>query len=441
MHLRCFEKPLKEGRQRTNLAGVPLHSQRTASKSKRFPQTNCRQVAHHCSTGGDRLHRPQRYYEAVSFLCLWGCAVLFNKDTFHSEIEANSIYLHDTRRESHDQAAEGGQGWVMSGVLARATFKWKAANGQKHFTVLCLHICNIFAKKRGIAKKLILAIRTIMTSHQVDPVAGDFNGTAWRSTSKGNYSRSTIEEAFSDCNLPTPPGPTPLWRPGSIPNLWTEVCGFLKPPESHQTWKIRKSHVKHWALAIKIGAVTIRPVVNPEPDDVSDEDFTATNPSSPSAGPPPLAEQRGRCRREERSRSRERVPLHSFPNASQQPQPAVPPFGIQQTQTLATQGSDEDSALVDPHNRVSDRSRSPQEREGSRRQGPQTQKGKKTITENQPSDLPSAKKHKSMDADEDDQEPQNEPGTSSTAQLTEPVLPLHQVPAASFQKTSCNCNT
>ena len=163
----------------------------------------------------------------------------------------------------------------------------------------------------------------------------------------------------------------------------------------------------------------IHPMVNTEPDDVSDEDFTATNPSSPSAGPPPLAEQRGRCRRVERSRSRERVPLHSSPNASQQPQPAVPPFGIQQTQTLATQGSDEDSAFVDPHNRVSHRSRSPQEQEGSRRQGPQTQKGKKTITENQLSDLPNAKKHKSMDADEDDQEPQNEPGNSSTAQLTE----------------------
>ena len=158
----------------------------------------------------------------------------------------------------------------------------------------------------------------------------------------------------------------------------------------------------------------IQPMVNPEPDDVSDEDFTATNPSSPSAGPPPLAEQRGRCRREERSRSRERVPLHSSPNASQQPQPAVPLFGIQQTQTLATQDSDEDSAFVDPHNRVSDRSRPPQEQEGSRRQGPQTQKGKKTITENQLSDLPSAKKHKSMDADEDGKEPEIEPGNSST---------------------------
>ena len=93
----------------------------------------------------------------------------------------------------------------------------------------------------------------------------------------------------------------------------------------------------------------IHPMVTPEPDGVSDEEFTAMNPS------PPSAEQRGRSRRDERSRSRERVPPHSSSHASQQLQPV---------------GADEDSATVDPQNRVSDRSRSPQEREGSRRQGP-----------------------------------------------------------------------
>ena len=55
----------------------------------------------------------------------------------------------------------------------------------------------------------------------------------------------------------------------------------------------------------------IQTVVTPEPDDVSDEDFTHVNPSSPSVGQPPSAEQRGRSRRDERSRSRERVPPHS----------------------------------------------------------------------------------------------------------------------------------
>ena len=34
---------------------------------------------------------------------------------------------------------------------------------------------------------------------------------------------STFDEAFADCALPTPPGPTPLWGPGSIPNNW-QTC-------------------------------------------------------------------------------------------------------------------------------------------------------------------------------------------------------------------------
>ena len=36
-----------------------------------------------------------------------------------------------------------------------------------------------------------------------------------------------------------------------------------------------------------------------------------------------------------------------------------------------------------------------------------------------------------MDSDEDDEEPQNEPGCSSNSQRVVPVLPLHQGPAAS----------
>ena len=60
----------------------------------------------------------------------------------------------------------------------------------------------------------------------------------------------------------------------------------------------------------------------------------------------------------------------------------------------SSQDADEDSATVDLQNRVSDRSRSPQEQEGSRRQDPHQQKGKKTVAEERPGDLPSAKKHK-----------------------------------------------
>ena len=119
-----------------------------------------------------------------------------------------------------------------------------------------------------------------------------------------------------------------------------------------------------------------QPMVTPEADEVSDEDFSDMNPSSPAA------EQRGRSGRDERSRSRERAHPHS-----------------------SSQYADEDSATVDPRNRVSGRSRSPQEQEGSRRQGPQKQKGKKTVAEEQPSDLPSARKHKPIDSGEDDEEP------------------------------------
>ena len=82
---------------------------------------------------------------------------------------------------------------------------------------------------------------------------------------------------------------------------------------------------------------------------------------------------------------------------------------------------------------MSDHSRSPQDQEGSRRQGPKKQKGNKIVAEKQPSELPKAKKHKSMDSDEEDEEPQNEPGTSSNSQTTVPVLPLQQGPAASYQ--------
>ena len=56
-----------------------------------------------------------------------------------------------------------------------------------------------------------------MLDENVDLVAGDFNGAAWRRDNSNNI--SIIEEAFGDCALPMPPGPTPLWGPQSIPGL------------------------------------------------------------------------------------------------------------------------------------------------------------------------------------------------------------------------------
>ena len=50
-----------------------------------------------------------------------------------------------------------------------------------------------------------------MLDENVDLVAGDFNGAAWRCDNRNNI--STIEEAFADCALPMRPGSTPLWDP------------------------------------------------------------------------------------------------------------------------------------------------------------------------------------------------------------------------------------
>ena len=56
---------------------------------------------------------------------------------------------------------------------------------------------------------------------------------------------------------------------------------------------------------------------------------------------------------------------------------------------------------MEPHSRVRNRSTLLQSKED-----PQNQKGKKTKNEvGKPNDLPISKKHKSMDSDEDDEEP------------------------------------
>ena len=109
-------------------------------------------------------------------------------------------------------------------------------------------------KKRGIGKKLLLTIRATVQEEHMDLVAGDFNGAAWRQ-SNGNNSQPTsiLEEAFADTDFPMPPGPPPLWCPGAVPGELTDVCGFVRFPNSYDTWKVRPH-----------GAFTI-PLELPEP--------------------------------------------------------------------------------------------------------------------------------------------------------------------------------
>ena len=67
-----------------------------------------------------------------------------------------------------DHIVEGEHGWVLQGVLSRANFRRAAASGHKVFTVLSLHISNIYAKKTGIAKKIIHTIRALMVSQNIE---------------------------------------------------------------------------------------------------------------------------------------------------------------------------------------------------------------------------------------------------------------------------------
>ena len=93
-----------------------------------------------------------------------------------------------------DHIVEGEHGWVLQGVLSRASFRRAAASSQKVFTVLSLHINNTYAEKKGVAKKIIRTNRALMISQDIDLVAGDSNGAAWRCRSCDNL--SSITEAF-----------------------------------------------------------------------------------------------------------------------------------------------------------------------------------------------------------------------------------------------------
>ena len=148
-------------------------------------------------------------------------------------------------------------------------------------------------------------------------------------------------------------------------------------------------------------------------------------------------EQRDRTSRQQWSRSRERTPQRTPPHtpsqSGQQPQHVEPPPGEPQIQPLASQDTDEESKTVDPQSRVSNRSILLQSKDN-----PPNQKGMKTKSEmEKPNDLLVAKKHKSVDSDEDDEEPQDEPGTSSTSQPSVPVLLFESRTSSQFTGASC----
>ena len=97
-----------------------------------------------------------------------------------SDVRVNSVYIHDTRTGQQQVVKKGQSGWVPQALISRATFQRIPRNGKSYFTMVSLHINNQDAKKRGIAKNLLPAVRTVLHEEQVDRVAGDFNGAAWR---------------------------------------------------------------------------------------------------------------------------------------------------------------------------------------------------------------------------------------------------------------------
>ena len=72
-----------------------------------------------------------------------------------------------------------------------------------------------------------------------------------------------------------------------------------QPPQEERQRRRYRSRWRVHAHARAPQEPQTQPVVTPEADEVSDEDFSDMNPSPPSAGPPPSAEQRGRSGRDE----------------------------------------------------------------------------------------------------------------------------------------------
>ena len=117
----------------------------------RFSQTSCGLYV----ISGDKTRHDthNQQHERFYLTHFAGCAVLFNKDTFYTDISVKSIYLHDTRRILPDHFVEGEHGWVLQGVVSRASFRRAAASGQTVFTVLSLHINNVYAKNEVLPRK------------------------------------------------------------------------------------------------------------------------------------------------------------------------------------------------------------------------------------------------------------------------------------------------
>ena len=102
-------------------------------------------------------------------------------------------------------------------------------------------------------------------NHDIDMVAGDFNGASWRHRSGPDQQfDSTLEETFKNANR------------------WTDVCGFVKPARSQSEWIIRK----HGAFEINQRDLGLEPDVPPCSLDPSQPRQNTVGPACTRATPP-----------------------------------------------------------------------------------------------------------------------------------------------------------
>ena len=142
-----------------------------------------------------------------------GCAVLFNKDTFHSNVDIARSFC---RRRT----------W-LGFTRCCVTCFLSACCSQWPNSLHCFIITHQQCLRQG--KRYC---------QEIHPDRSCSYGSAWRCRSR--YNISTIDEVFSDCALPTPPATPQLWGPGSIPHNWADVCGFLNLPGSQRFWRVTK---------------------------------------------------------------------------------------------------------------------------------------------------------------------------------------------------------
>ena len=128
-------------------------------------------------------------------------------------------------------------------VISRASFRRLPRNG------LSLHINNIFAKKRGIGKKLLFCCPYCNATRTCWHGCGRFQRRCmapptWQWSSTHLHYWTNVRQYELTCAT----------GPGGVPGEWSDVCGFLKPPGSERDWQVRM----HGAFTVPFDMLGIR---------------------------------------------------------------------------------------------------------------------------------------------------------------------------------------